>query len=85
MKAPYRFSRRTLLRVFRDFLDRLQYNHGNNRKEMIAYHIDKLVGLTLPEVLRKMPRGPRGHWQDMIQDIRSELKDVARRSGMRVG
>lgn len=74
----YRFSRETLLRVFRDFLDRLQYDHGNDRNEMIAYHIDPLVGLTLTEVLRKMPRGPRGRWQDMIQDIRSELKELAK-------
>ena len=73
----YRFTKRVLLRVFKDFLDRLEHDHGCNRKEQIAYHINRLVGLTLPEVLRTMPRGPRGRWQDMMQDIRADLTSRA--------
>ena len=68
------------MRVFKDFLDRLEHGHGCNRKEMIAYHIDRLVGLTLPEVLRKMPRGPRGRWWELMQDIRADLKATANRT-----
>lgn len=73
------FTKRELLRVFKDFLDRLEHDHGNNRREMIKYHIDKLVGLPLEDVLRKMPRGPRGRWWSLMVDIRLELREIASR------
>lgn len=71
------FSEEELLEVFRYFLDRLEYDHGNNRQDMIEHHIHKLIRLPYKELLRKMPRGPKGRWQDLMMDIRIELRDRA--------
>jgi hypothetical protein len=70
----HKFTKAELLKVFKHFLNRLVEDYGNNRDEMIAYHIDKLVGLTPAQVLKKMPRGPRNHWCDLMADIRDEIK-----------
>ena len=71
--ANHVFSKPELLQIFAPFLDRLELDHGNDREEMIRYHIDRLVGKTTPEVLRLMPRGPRGHWADLMSDIRDTI------------
>jgi len=80
VKKDYRdvtFTKPELLKVFRDFLNRLVQDHGADRKDMIEYHINKLVGLPYKEVVQKMPRGPKGRWEDLMVDIRLELKDLA--------
>lgn len=73
-KVEHKFSKAELLQIFAPFLDRLVIDHGNDRKEMIKYHIDKLVGLSTTQVLRKMSRGPTGHWNDLMTDIRLDIK-----------
>lgn len=73
MKKQHVFTKAELLKVFEHFLNRLVDDHGNDREAMIAYHIDKLVGLTTTEVLRKMPRGPARGW-DLMADIRVDIK-----------
>ncbi len=72
-----KFSKSELLHVFKYFLDRLVKDHGNDRDEMIKFHIDKLVGLPYSQLVKKMPRGPKGRWEDLMFDIRGELKDLA--------
>lgn len=79
MSDYHLFTKRELLKAFKPFLDRLVEGHGCNRKEMIEYHINKLVGLPLGDVLRKMPRGPRGRWEELMFDIRGDLRDIANR------
>lgn len=71
------FTLTELTQAFAPFLDRLVEDHGNKREDMIAYHLTKLVGLELADVLRKMPRGPRGHWTDLMDDIRAALREIA--------
>lgn len=71
------FTKEELLSVFKHFIDRLVKDHGNDRNEMIKYHIAKLVGLPYSEVIRKIPRGPKGRWEDLMVDIRDELKQLA--------
>jgi len=80
MSKEHIFTKRELLKVFKDFLDRLEFDHGNSRKAMIEYHINKLIGKTYPEVARKMPRGPRDHWEDLMFDIRLDLRARSGRS-----
>jgi len=70
------FSLKELTDAFEDFLRRLE-NNGNKRQDMIDYHIKKLVGVPYSQLVRKMPRGPRGRWADLMVDIRSDLKDRA--------
>ena len=70
------FTKRELLEVFDRFLNRL-VDMGNDRQDMIEYHIDKLVGIPYSQVVRKMPRGPKGRWWGLMSDTRSALRDLA--------
>lgn len=71
------FTRAELLDIFSDFLDRLVHDYGNSRKQMIAYHVAPLVGLPYQDVVRRMPRGSRDSWQELIADIKASLKEAA--------
>lgn len=71
-------TRPNLERIFADFLDRLEHDHGNDRERMYQYHLAKLEGLTPAEALHKMPRGPRGRWSDLMADIRADLKALSK-------
>ena len=66
-----------LAKVTLKILDRLVKDHGNDRQAMIDYHITKLVGLPYSQVVRKMPRGPRGRWYNLMIDIKEDLKHLA--------
>lgn len=66
------FTKDELLFIYRNFLDRLE-RLGNDRDEMIKYHIDKLVGIPYKDVLRKKPRGPKDRWWGLMADINEEL------------
>ena len=75
-----KFTEQELVKVFRHFLRYLVQDYGNDRKEMIDYHIKKLVGLPYSQVVKKMPRGPgRGGWSDVMADIKIELEELAKK------
>lgn len=59
--------------IFKDFLDRLQ-QLGNDREAMFQHHLARLVNQDVDFCLKHMPRGPRGHWHNMMADIREDIK-----------
>lgn len=70
-----KMSRKDLEHHFKPFLDRLENDHGNDREQMYNHHLKHLEGTTPQHVLKKMPRGPRGRWGDMMSDIRDSVKN----------
>lgn len=73
---PVSLTLEQLVLIFKPFLDRLVNDCGNDRQDMVDYHLTRLEGLTVSQVLRKMPKGPKGRWGDMMADIRYEIKNI---------
>lgn len=70
-------TRKQLENVFDQFLDRLVHELGNDREAMYQYHLKRLEGLTVEQALRKMPRGPKGRWNNLMVDTRAELRALS--------
>lgn len=71
------FTKRELLDIYADFVDRLVNDFGNDRDEVIKYHIDKLVNKPYRRVKQLRPRGPRGGWLDLMCDVNGAMEDLA--------